>query len=154
MFHRRTSPSVPPEMTFSQSSVTQIHVHPPTNFSKALWALSIIQNNFPLYGKNDLILPSLQPDTIDFPSLINSIQLHIAYSLEFPCYNSIFKSSLKLWILHIRIESPLAVAKISAKLEGNWTLQMGYEWPFINISAFYILPLSETVLTILRLLTA
>jgi len=95
MFQRRTSPSVPPEMTFSQSNVTQIHVHPPTNFSKALWALSIIQNNFPLYGKNDLIFPSLHPDTIDLPSLINSIQLHIAKSAELPYCNSIFKSSLQ-----------------------------------------------------------
>ena len=105
IFHRLTCLSVPPVSIFSPSNVVQRHVTPPKSLLPGLWASLMIQKSFPLYGRNDLILPSVHPETRLFPSAMNSTQLHWAKSYSLPYINSILKSSFYVYADQILISS-------------------------------------------------
>jgi hypothetical protein len=79
-----------------------------------LCAFFIAHKSFPLYGRNALIIPSVHPEMILFPSCIISTQLLIAYSNSLDCANSILSNGFKVTLDHNYISSLVQQAKIDA----------------------------------------
>jgi len=101
IYQTLTSPSLPPLIIFYQSEVDVIAVTPCT------WASFITYNNFPDYGKNPLIFPSLHPLIICLPSFMNPTQLHSKLG------TSILNSSYLFLLFHILISFIPQVANTS-----------------------------------------